>query len=178
MKRRALVGSAAVAAAATVAGASWAWWRSENATRVDAREPIDASLWSMRFATPSGGELAMSTLQGKPLVLNFWATWCLPCLHEMPELDRFHSEFRARNWQVLGVALDRPGPVKAFLIQRPVGFAIALAEGPEGFDLIHRLGNGRGVLPFTVVFDRAGRLVRRKVGETSFDELAGWARAA
>lgn len=175
MNRRLALGG--VAAAAVGAGATWAW-------RVNAGDPdggkngeqAAAGVWSLRFAIPGGGELAMSTLQGRPLVLNFWATWCPPCLHEMPELDRFHREFRARAWQVLGIALDRPGPVNEFLAQRPVGFAIAVA-GADGFDLIRRLGNRRGVLPFTVVFDGRGKAVRNKVGETTFDELSRWARA-
>ena len=59
----------------------------------------------------------------------------------------------------------------------PVSFPVALA-GMDGLDLTHELGNAQGVLPFTVVFDHRGQPVHRKVGETSFDELAGWARAA
>jgi thiol-disulfide isomerase/thioredoxin len=157
-----------VAALAATAGVGWAWWRTANAG--------DSGMWSLRFETPAGGELRMASFRGKPLVLNFWATWCAPCLKEMPQLERFHREFGTRGWQVLGLALDRAGPVNEFLTRVRVGFPIALA-GVDGFDLTHELGNGQGVLPFTVVFDRRGQPVHRKVGETSFDELAGWARA-
>ena len=156
-----------VGALAATAGAGWAWWRT-----ADARE---SAVWSLRFETPSGGELKMASLRGRPLVLNFWATWCAPCVKEMPQLDRFHREFTARGWQVLGLALDRAGPVSDFLTRVRVSFPIALA-GIDGFDLTHELGNRQGVLPFTVVFDRRGQPVHHKIGETSYEELAAWAR--
>lgn len=168
MKRRALLSIAGVGALAGTAGAGWAWWRSAQAR--------DSALWSLTFETPSGGELKMASFRGKPLVLNFWATWCAPCVKEMPQLERFHVEFAPRGWQVLGLALDRAGPVKEFLTRVRVGFPVALA-GMDGFDLAHELGNAMGVLPYTVVFDRGGLVVHRKVGETSYEELAGWAAA-
>jgi thiol-disulfide isomerase/thioredoxin len=110
-------------------------------------------------------------------VLNFWATWCAPCIKEMPELDRFHREHAAQGWQVVGVAIDQPEPVREFLQRVPVGFPIAVA-GLAGMELLRALGNPSGALPFTVVFAADGRVVRRKLGETTARELAGWARAA
>ena len=98
-----------------------------------------AGLWSRRFEKPSGGELAMADLRGKPLVLNFWATWCPPCVKEMPELDRFHRTYAGKGWQVVGLAIDGPTPVREFLVRVPVGFAIGLA-GFEGTDLGRQLG--------------------------------------
>lgn len=165
MKRRTLM-IGGMAASAAAAGAGWAFWRSDHAR--------DANLWSLTFETPAGGELKLSSFHGKPLVLNFWATWCPPCLKEMPELERFYREFARRGWQVLGLALDRAAPVNEFLARVPVTFPVALA-GIDGSDLTRELGNVQGVLPFTVMFDRRGRPSHRKVGETSFDELAGWA---
>jgi len=157
-----------VAGAAAAAGAGWAWWRSAQAGDID--------LWSMSFETPAGGTLNFGAFRGKPLVLNFWATWCAPCLKEIPELERFHREFGPRGWQVFGLALDRAAPVNEFLARVPVTFPVALA-GIDGSDLTRELGNTQGVLPYTVVFDRRGRSAHRKVGETSFDELRGWATA-
>ena len=132
-------------------------------------------MWALRFERPEGGELVMADLRGRPLVLNFWATWCPPCIKEMPELDRFHREFAPQGWQVVGLAIDGPTPVRDFLRRVPVGFAIGLA-GLGGTDLVRRLGNAAGGLPFSVIFGRDGQVLHRKLGETSFDELAGWAR--
>jgi thiol-disulfide isomerase/thioredoxin len=168
--RRQWLQVAGVAAAAGAAGAGWHAWRSWQTSE----EPVGPP-WSERFATPEGGELALASLRGRPLVLNFWATWCPPCIKELPELDRFHREWAARGWQVVGLAVDSPKPVKEFLQRQPLSFAVGMA-GLEGSALSRQLGNEQGALPFTAVFDRSGRLIRRKLGQTSFDELAGWAQ--
>ena len=132
------------------------------------------SLWALKAERPQGGELDLASLRGKPLLINFWATWCAPCVREMPLIDRFHREYGPRGWQVLGLAVDQPAPVAEFLARVKVGFVIGLA-GLDGTDLLHGLGNAQGGLPFTVVINAAGQLVQRKMGETSFEELAGWA---
>ena len=132
VQRRWLLGGAAVAAAA--AGAGVAWWRQDAGTpqgaSAAAKQPSAASLdalWALRLARPEGGELVMATLRGKPLVLNFWATWCPPCVREMPELDRFHRAYSSKGWEVVGLAIDGPTPVRQFLAKAPVRFAIGLA---------------------------------------------------
>ena len=159
-------------AAEAVAGLGWrGWHESRREAELDA---ATGGFWHKRFERPDGGELAMSSLRGRPLVLNFWATWCPPCVKEMPEIDRFQRAFASRGWQVLGLAVDRPQPVREFLARRPVTYAIAMA-GFEGTELSRQLGNASGALPFTALFDRDGYVVQRKLGETSFDELAGWA---
>ncbi len=168
-RRRWLVGAAGTAAA--VAGAGGYLWREQR----DAGERFDP-LWSLRFPQPGGGELVMAERRGKPLLLNFWATWCPPCLKEMPDLDRFAREFGGRGWQVVGLAIDGPTPVREFLQRTPVGFAIGLA-GFDGTDLSRQLGNAQGALPFTAVFDTKGRIVKRKLGQTTYAELEAWGKS-
>ena len=167
MNRRHALG-VGVAGAAVAAGLGWALWREHR------RAEADTALWGLRFDRPEGGELAMADFRGRPLVLNFWATWCPPCVKEMPELDRFHREFGPRGWQVVGLAIDGPTPVREFLQRVPVGFPIGLA-GFGGTELGRQLGNLAGGLPFTVVFGRDGTPLHRKMGETTFAELAAWA---
>lgn len=168
-RRRWLVGAAGTAAA--VAGVGGYLWREQR----DAGERFDP-LWSLRFPQPGGGELVMAERRGKPLLLNFWATWCPPCLKEMPDLDRFAREFGGRGWQVVGLAIDGPTPVREFLQRTPVGFAIGLA-GFDGTDLSRQLGNAQGALPFTAVFDAKGRIVKRKLGQTTYAELEAWGKS-
>jgi thiol-disulfide isomerase/thioredoxin len=178
-RRRHLLALAGAGAAAAAAGLGLRVW-TERRAALDEAADADAladqgGLWGLSFVRPEGGELVMAALRGRPLVLNFWATWCPPCVKEMPELDRFQREFAAKGWQVVGLAIDGPTPVRQFLVRVPVGFAIGLA-GFEGTELSRRLGNESGALPFTAMFDARGRIVQRKLGETSFDELAAWAR--
>lgn len=153
------------AAAATLAGAGAWFWRERGVPGVD--------LWSLGFDTPEGGRLALASLRDRSLVINFWATWCPPCVREMPVLDRFHRDFAGKGWQVLGIAADSADKVRDFLVKTPVSFPIVVA-GFGGVALSRQLGNSSGGLPFTVVLDRGGRVRERHMGETHYEQLVGW----
>lgn len=128
----------------------------------------------MRFERPAGGELSMSDLRGRAMVLNFWASWCAPCVREMPELDRFHRQYSAQGWSVVGLAIDNAEPVREFLQRTPVTFPIGLATA-QGASLMRRLGNAQGGLPFTVVLDSMGKRVRTHLVATDYATLVKWA---
>jgi thiol-disulfide isomerase/thioredoxin len=157
--------------AALGAGAGWRWWQEQPG---DPDEQAVQALWALTLATPSGAQMPLAPFRGRPLVVNFWATWCPPCVKEMPELDRFAQAFAARDWQVVGIAIDQPGAVQKFLQQTPVRFPIAVTDTAAGLALIRGLGNADGGLPFTLHLRADGTLARRKLGPTTFDELAGW----
>jgi thiol-disulfide isomerase/thioredoxin len=177
MDRRTMMISVGVGAGAALAGAGLAAWRLTPRGDAAALEPAVTALFQQRLPRPDGGELDFATLRGKPLLLNFWATWCPPCVREMPLLDRFARERAAAGWQVVGVAVDGPTPVREFLQRQPVGFPVGLA-GFGGADLARSLGNAGGALPFTVVLAADGRVVARKMGEAHAEDLAAWAAAA
>ncbi|MFD0667749.1 TlpA disulfide reductase family protein [Ramlibacter sp. MAHUQ-53] len=172
MRRRLLVGG--VAAAAAGAGALIAWKRLQPAPLADAAAE---GLWSRTFETPAGPPLALASLRGRPLLVNFWATWCPPCVEEMPMLDAFFRENSASGWQVIGLAIDQPSSVRRFLERTPVTFPIGFA-GLEGTELGKALGNSSGGLPFTVVLGPDGSVRQRKMGQVTTAELAAWKAAA
>ncbi|MBX3658570.1 MAG: TlpA family protein disulfide reductase [Ramlibacter sp.] len=167
-RRRLLIAGAGLAAG--LAGAGVAWWRYQpHAVAPGANE----ALWQLSFETPGGPPLALQTFRGRPLLINFWATWCPPCVEELPLLDRFYGQNSANGFQIIGLAIDQPTPVRAFLQKTPVRFPVGLA-GLTGTDLGRSLGNLTGALPFTVVFNAAGEVVQRKMGKVSSEDLQQW----
>ncbi len=167
-RRRWLVGG--VAAAATATGATLAWMQRRGRADADPSSP----LWDMRFDTLGAQKLTMRQFAGRPLLLNFWATWCPPCIEEFPLLDAFYRQNSTNGWQVVGLAVDQAPAVEKFLRQNPVQFSIALA-GIQGIELSRSLGNLAGGLPFTVAFNAKAQPMQRKMGRLSEQDLQTWA---
>jgi thiol-disulfide isomerase/thioredoxin len=135
---------------------------------------VENRFWQQEFPTLTKGTLTTVAFRGKPLVLNFWATWCPPCIEELPLLNAFFNENRAKGWQVLGLAVDQLAPVTRFVAQNPFSYPVAMA-GYAGTELGQSLGNISGGLPFTVVFAAAGHVLQRKLGRLTPDDLRAWA---
>lgn len=159
-------------ATGAIAGAGgWAWWVSPPPAPSSA---APASLWQQTFETPEGASLVLSAFQGRPLLLNFWATWCPPCIAELPLLNDFFRQNTANGWQVLGIAVDQAPAVRAFLARKPLDFPVAMA-GLTGTELARSLGNLGGGLPFTVVLSADGQMLHRKIGQITAENLQQWA---
>ncbi|MCW5656327.1 MAG: TlpA family protein disulfide reductase [Burkholderiaceae bacterium] len=167
VRRRLL--AAAVGAGAAMGGAAVAWHRWKRPA-----DDVASALWSMQFERPEGGKLVMADFRGKPLLINFWATWCVPCIRELPALQRFQREHAARGWQVLALAVDQPVPVLEFITRFKLELTVAMA-GVDGLEWQRAMGNDKGGLPFTLVLDALGRPRQRKLGETTVEDLARWA---
>lgn len=113
--------------------------------------------------------------KGKPLLINVWASWCGPCIEEMPELARFSAKHADNGPQVVGLALDTHEAVLDFLGNVPVYYPIVL-ETPGPADASVRLGNTQGLLPYSVLVDAEGRIVRQKLGPFKAGEIEAWAK--
>ena len=194
MNRRNLaLGAAAAVAAAT--GVGVAWWRQGRdggagsaggpaagaSAGAAASQPglnelsLDAlrNFWTLSFETPDSQSLPMASLRGKPLLINFWATWCPPCIEELPLLDNFYRTYKDKGWQVLGLAVDQPSAVRKWLQVKPLSFPVGMA-GFQGTELVKSFGNTSGSLPFTLVVSAAGAVMARKTGQVTPDELQLW----
>lgn len=165
--RRLLLGAGLVAAAG---GAGLAWWRHRPAPPLPGAQ---LDFWQEAFETPDGQPLRTSAWQGKPLLVNFWATWCPPCVEEMPLLDSFFQQNSSKGWQIVGIAIDQPSAVRRFLAAQPVHYPIALG-GLNGNHLGRQLGNETGSLPYTLVLDAGGRVASQKLGRLDPQDLQKW----
>lgn len=174
-RRRWLAGGVALAAAA--AGAWVAWEQTRDMSTND--EALQA-FWDLQLMQPDGGQMALSSLRGKPVLVNFWATWCPPCVREMPLINQFAQSQAERGThavQVLGIAVDQAANVNRWIARQPLAFPVVLA-GAGGVSMTRTLGNISGGLPFTILFDAQGQVQQRKIGELSEQDLAQWASFA
>ena len=122
-----------------------------------------------------GKQVALpSAFAGRLLVINIWASWCGPCVREMPELQRFATQQPAGGVQVVGLALDDPSAVRAFLAKVPVSYPILL-DTPGPADAGVRFGNPKGVLPYSILVSEDGRLLKQRIGPFADGEIRRWA---
>lgn len=158
LRRYAVLAGVAVAFAAI--GATVGWWRWQMAAPAQDAARL---LWSASLNDPSGQPIALERFRGQPLVVNFWATWCAPCIKEMPELSRLHDEFASGGIRMLGIAIDSPTPVREFAARQPVSYPLVVG-GLSGTELVRQFGNESAALPFTVLLAADGRIIWRHLG--------------
>jgi thiol-disulfide isomerase/thioredoxin len=170
-RRGLLLGAGALAAGL---GMGMAWWRSQAVAAAPSAEPIPG-FWAQQWSTPQGAPLLLQSFRGKPLLINFWATWCPPCIDELPLINAFYKQNRANGWQVIGLAIDKPASVLAFLQKMPLDFPVAV-EPLNGSDLARQMGNPSGSLPFSVAISAQGGIAQRKLGRLKQEELDLWAQ--
>lgn len=129
-----------------------------------------AELLSSAYPDLDGRPRRLLEWRGRPLVCNFWATWCAPCREELPLLDAAWRKNAANSLQVVGIAVDNAVNVQEYLKTVKIGFPVLVA-GAAAIDLMRDLGNRSGALPFTVMLDAAGRLRERRLGAYSAEAL-------
>ena len=129
-----------------------------------------AQLMDAQLQDVAGQAQTLARYKGHVLVVNFWASWCGPCVAEMPELVRLHDAYSGKGVQFVGIGVDSQQNVQTFLKKVPVDYPI-LVSGFGGADLARSLGNSAGALPFTVVIDANGVVRSTKLGQVAPVEL-------
>lgn len=167
LRRHWMLGVGALAAAA---GAGVAWQRLQSGP---AQPQAVQDFWQKRFDGLQGEPQEMASLRGKPLLLNFWATWCPPCVQELPMIEAFWRQHAANGVQVLALAIDQPSAVRAFVVKQGLTMPVALA-GLEGTGLAKSLGNLTGGLPFSVFFRADASIYQQKLGQLVQTDLQDW----
>jgi thiol-disulfide isomerase/thioredoxin len=126
--------------------------------------PMEAeALYSARLADLSGKARSLSEWRGRILVVNFWATWCLPCREEIPALVRVRDKLVPFGVEFVGIAIDHVAKVIDFSRNVQISYPLLMAD-PAGLELVRKLGNPSGGLPFTVVLNRKGSVAHRNLG--------------
>ena len=123
----------------------------------------DSILRSATLVDLAGKPRQAAEWEGQILVWNFWATWCTPCREEIPLLIAAREKYGPSGIEIVGIAIDNAAKVREFSSSLNISYPILLAE-TSGLDLMRTLGNSSGGLPYTVVIDRQGNLVYRKLG--------------
>ncbi len=138
----------------------------------DSPAPTGPKAPDFTLKTLDGGEVTLSDLEGKVVLVDFWSTTCDPCLAEMPELVKLYEEKKSQGFEILAVTIDGPetaAKVPSTVKKNKMSFPILLDEDTEAMDRY----NPKGELPFTAVIDKQGHIVMKRAGYQPGDE-ASW----
>ncbi|NMG46053.1 redoxin family protein [Aromatoleum toluvorans] len=135
-----------------------------------------APILALNLPDSKGANQALAQWRGKVLVVNFWATWCPPCLREIPEFSAVSRRFADAPVQFVGIGIDQPDNVRKFAEENKVPYPLLIAP-LETLAVTSALGNSSQALPFTAIFDRQGELDFVKLGTLNEAELEGKIRA-
>ena len=114
---------------------------------------------------------SISEWQGKTLVINFWATWCQPCLKEIPEFTQLQTQFTKKNVQFIGIAIDELPAVIHYENSVKINYPVLVSSEWDGFNLAQQLGNTANTVPYTVVVNPEGRIIYRHAGAVKKEDL-------
>lgn len=173
-RRRIWIASAALALGF---GGFGAWVASRRYALDSADHSAVDLLLGLTMPDAKGREVQLAEWRGRPLVVNFWATWCPPCVGEMPELSEMQLDYADRGLQILGIGVDSDANIRQFAEKMPMSYPLLVA-GAGGSELTRRFGNQSGALPFTAVVDREGRIRHRILGRFDNADLRAAINAA
>jgi thiol-disulfide isomerase/thioredoxin len=171
MKARTLAVLALVAGLAAAGGVLVHLWArgSGPGAGMDPAEVV-ARILALEHADGKGGTRRLEDWRGRVLVVNYWATWCAPCREEIPVFVRMQERYGGRGLQFVGIAIDQPEKVAEFAREFRINYPLLLG-GVETIELVRQVGNRAGVLPYTLVIDRRGKLVARERGGLKEERL-------
>lgn len=158
-----------VTLAIAFAGAGF-YINSERLTASPAQNDAVETLLSQKLNEVSKGPTELEKWKGRILVVNFWATWCPPCVEEMPELTELQDKLKEQKVQILGIGIDSPDNIKDFAAKLKINYPLYIA-GMEGTSLTTQFGNKAGGLPFTVLIDKEGKIVKTYTGRLNIKNL-------
>jgi thiol-disulfide isomerase/thioredoxin len=132
---------------------------------------VPETLPDVTLPDSTGTPRSLASWKGRPLIINFWATWCGPCREEIPLLKALRKQRAADKLEVIGIAVDEQQAVLKFAKEMGIDYPVLMGE-QEGYEAAEHFGVASLVLPFSVFADSQGRIVTLKVGELHPDQAA------
>ena len=133
-------------------------------------QPAVDSLYATSLNDLAGKPQPLAQWKGKPLLVNFWASWCAPCVSEMPELSELAAGDGGKRFNVIGIGIDSPTNLAEFARKIKISYPLYVG-GMGGTDLARALGNPNGGLPFTVLIGADGQVRKTYLGRLKFDQV-------
>jgi peroxiredoxin len=129
-----------------------------------------AHLYAQSLPDVNGQLQTLAQWRGKPLIINFWATWCPPCVKEMPELVALYAEIAPKGIQLIGIGVDTSPHIVEFSTTHQITYPLYVA-GTNGIELSRQLGNVTGGLPYTVLIGSDGKIRKTYRGLLNFNQF-------
>jgi thiol-disulfide isomerase/thioredoxin len=161
----------AVALLALGAGliAGWRAYAPANLSPAQAKSAAEM-LYVSTMPDLKGINQSFEQWRGKVLIVNFWATWCPPCREEIPQFIKVQEKYRSRGLVFVGVAVDKKDAVRTYADEIGINYPVLLGD-MEAMELTRKAGNRAGVLPYTLVIDRTGKIISTQFGGLTQDKL-------
>lgn len=128
------------------------------------------TLYAASLPDIAGKLQSLQQWRGQVLVVNFWATWCPPCLEEMPELSDLQQKYRGQGLTIVGISTDDVAKMQEYARSTPVSYPL-LSGDYAAMELAEKLGNDQSVLPYTVVLRRDGSIAYGRFGRLDVEAL-------
>lgn len=146
-------------------------WVAGHRLKPSAAEPAAVtSLFAQSLPDVAGKQQALAQWRGKPMLVNFWASWCAPCVQEMPELSALQQELGPNSLRIVGIGIDSSANIREFAQKLSVSYPLYVGT-IDASELSRQFGNQAGGLPFTVLIAADGSIRKTYLGRLKMDEI-------
>ncbi len=150
------------------------WWALLGSIALAEEMPSSASFFTLTMHNVDDKPIALASLKGKPLIVNFWARWCGPCRKEIPDLAEMHEKYQAKGLLIVGIAVEEGAnrdSVREFAKAYEMNYMLLIGGVQKSVELMQSTGNAKSGLPFTIAIDKSGKIVASKLGAMSKAEM-------